>query len=201
MSNNNFGSTISTIFGFVFGLGGLGIAAWFAKKNDDLADKIDKSLSDIEKATPIEIRDDIIDRAIQNAANKKVGKAMESAVNSVKDNYDRQIRSGVGNEIEKQFESIGQNVSDEVVRQIASMNKNAMAERIIPKVEKMMEDQMRDKLNNKLGDISREYTKKMDEMARDFKEQFERVKGIFQWVTDATTPRSNPPSGWNYYGR
>lgn len=129
------------IFGIIVGFVGAIYGAYRTKKSNEIAQKLDLSLQKLEERTPIDIRQDVIRRATQNAVEHQVrdavAKAIEEVGESIRSDMDRMIRKdvdGVYNDLKSQ-------VSERVGEEIANLDYEAMREGIRRKAEKKVFDE------------------------------------------------------------
>ncbi len=171
------------VFGILAGLGGLGFAIWQTKKADDLAKKIDSSLSDLESKTVVDVSNDVVDKAIRSAAEH----AVERAVNEAKKEVIREIRTEVKNQVRKEVDAnvkrIGADVTDEIAERVANIDEAALQERITKRAEDMVVKKFDGSLNSVLSD---------------FKRQMGNVTKVWEYVADSTRPKSASGSGMTF---
>ena len=90
-----FNIDVASIFGMIFGLGGLLFAAYQVKKQDDLAKKLDLSIEELEKKTSVEVTDSAVNKALDRAVEREVRSAVADAVRDVKNDIHAELSKTV----------------------------------------------------------------------------------------------------------
>ena len=155
-------------FGIITGILSLGYAAWQSYKLNKIANKMDKSLDDIDNKTNIEIEQDVIDSAIERHVQRKVNKATIDTMNAVEADMHKTISTYVKKEVENKYKSLSDEVSEEISKQVAAIGDDALVNKVIPKVEEKllkkgdsMIANVRSEITNKLGsdiDLARSFS-------------------------------------------
>lgn len=120
-------------------IGMLGVSAYNfykqRKATHNLTEKIGISMSEIEKRTPVDIQEAVIDRAVRNAVERKVSYAVQEAVNNVS----AQIRGDMDKEIRKDvdgvYDQLRGEVEDRVTQQVATIDVEGMRKSVQRKAE------------------------------------------------------------------
>ncbi len=121
------------IFGIVVGVVGAAYGIWQEKKRSDLSKKLDASLEELEKKTPVDIREDIVNKATMNAVDRVVSAAVQQAVEKVSD----QIRSDADSMIRKDVDRVYADLKD------------GMQERVDEEIDAIDYDEMRSSVRRK----------------------------------------------------
>ena len=121
------------IFGIVVGVVGAAYGIWQEKKRSDISKKLDVSLEELEKKTPVDIREDIVNKATMNAVDRVVSAAVQQAVEKVSD----QIRSDADSMIRKDVDRVYADLKD------------GMQERVNEEIDAIDYDEMRSSVRRK----------------------------------------------------
>ena len=99
--------------GFVIELGivavgciGIGYGLKCRKEMKELAEKIDKSIDEIEKGTVIDVSEDIVEKAVNDAVAKKTTDAVNKCVSRVIVDVEKDLHSQVKSAVSKKYESM-----------------------------------------------------------------------------------------------
>lgn len=108
------------ILGLFVGLGGALLAGYQSKKTNDMARKLDISVKSLEKKTPVQVSQDIVNKAVRNATNRKVDAAVDRSVSALtfnmKETMDRKIRDDVSGVYEQLKTGVADKVADEIIK-------------------------------------------------------------------------------------
>lgn len=140
---------------------------------------IDKAVKDVADATPVEVKDDIVRRAVDRAVDREVSSAVGRSVSQVRMDIEREINSQVRNEIQKERDSIVDRVDKKLVEEVDRISREDIARDVQRKITNLMIDRMdsdlkeiRDKYERKMdenmSDLTRKYRKKMDDLDWDY---------------------------------
>ena len=137
--NTNFNLSGTGIFGIIVGACGIGYGLYREykanKKMEALSEKIGASMDKIEKNVPVEIEQDIIDKAIQNAVDRKVSAAAKDAVDAVRGDIRNEISKQVRKNVDACYETMQDEVSDKISEQVANIDQYALQDRVTKKAE------------------------------------------------------------------
>lgn len=123
MSNNTF-ETMGA-FGIVLGAIGLVWGIFQTKKSNDVAKKLDISMAELEKRTPISISEDMVKKAATNAIDREVSRVVTATANNVRNDIKDVIRKKVNTEIEKNIDGIHDRVEDKIDELISEIDESA----------------------------------------------------------------------------
>lgn len=145
-----------TPIGVIFGMAGLLFAAWQAKKTDDVHSKLNLALNEIDTKTEVQVRDDIVNAAIQRAIDREVHKAVNEAANKVRDDIHADVDKRVRNEVTANFDAIKNEVSEKISEQVANIDQYALQETVKKQAEKKILQKFDGSLDGILGDYKRQ---------------------------------------------
>lgn len=123
MSSNNFEAMGA--FGIVLGLIGLGWGIYQTKKTSDVAKKLDISMTELEKRTPVTISEEMVKKATTNAIDREVTRVVNTTANGVRDDLRDTIRKKVNKEIENDIDDIHDGVEEKIDELIANIDETA----------------------------------------------------------------------------
>lgn len=127
------------ILGIVGGLASLGWAAYQTYKHDKLdrevRDKLAMSLDSIASKSAIDVEKSIVDNAIERAVEKKTDAAAAEGVAAVKADMHGEITKRVKHAVEEKYKDLSEAVAEKLAEQVESISEDALANRVIPRVE------------------------------------------------------------------
>ena len=130
------------IIGLVIGAIGTGYGIWREKKSNDLAKKLDTTLSSLESRTNVDISQDVIDKAVKNAverhANACVKKVAQETADLIRDDMDSMIRK----DVDRVYNELKSKVDKRVDEEIKNLDFDTMTEEAQKKFGKMAFDSM-----------------------------------------------------------
>lgn len=130
------------IVGIVVGVIGMAYGIWREKKSNDLAKKLDMTLSSLEGKTKVDISQDVVNKAMRNAvehhANACAKKAAEETGERIRDDMDSMIRK----DVDRVYSDLKGKVNERVEEEIENLDFDAMTEEAQKRFGKMAFDQM-----------------------------------------------------------
>ena len=130
------------IIGLVVGVVGTAYGIWRDKKSNDLAKKLDTTLSSLESKTKVDISQDVVNKATKNAverhANAYAKKAAEEAADLIRDDMDSMIRK----DVDRVYNELKGKVDKRVDEEIENLDFDAMTEEAQKRFGKMAFDSM-----------------------------------------------------------
>lgn len=161
------------LLGVTFGLVGIGYAMGTHSKMAKISDKLERSIEDLAGNMPIDIPNDMIERAVEKAvaaeAKLAVGKATDAAIVAVK----RDIHKQVTDAVESEYSNIKGTVLEELVTEASKID----AKRVRADVEKAAKEIALEKFDDNLDDILQKHN---DELAN--------VTKIYKAIADTVAP-------------
>ena len=135
------------IIGLVIGAIGTGYGIWREKRSNDLAKKLDTTLSSLESKTNVDISQDVIDKAVKNAverhANACVKKVAQETADLIRDDMDSMIRK----DVDRVYNDLKESVQERVSEEIASIDYDEFREEIQRKAEHKVFEEVKDAMN------------------------------------------------------
>ncbi len=130
------------VIGIVVGVIGTAYGIWREKKGNDLAKKLDTTLSSLESKTKVDISQDVVNKATKNAverhANAYAKKAAEEAADLIRDDMDSMIRK----DVDRVYNELKGKVDKRVDEEIENLDFDAMTEDAQKRFGKMAFDTM-----------------------------------------------------------
>lgn len=122
------------------------------KKTVKLVSKAAESVADL---TVVDIRSDIVDMAINNAANREVGRVVNRAVHNVEDEMIHQTQKYVRDAVKESYGKLSKTVSDAIAKEAAKVDSNQIMEDATEKAKEMLLERFDGKLDGLMSDYQR----------------------------------------------
>jgi len=161
----------------IAGVVGTGYGVYSGHKADKIARKLDRTLEDLNERTDIQIKQDIVDKAVEEAAKKQasiqVVAATTKCVNEVSADISKQVKAAVADE----YMSIKDNVRVEIDKKVQNISVDGIRQEVIDtaaakaaqKFDADLENVLRN-YNNQLDQVTRIYSSvasKLDSQKQD----------------------------------
>lgn len=169
---NNKLDGIVGIFGVAVGLVGVGYALGTRSKMAKISDNLERSIDELASKTPVDIPNDMIQRAVEKAVAVEVKQAVSKATDVVSVEIKRDIRKQVSDAVESEYSNIKDSVLEELVAEAAKID----AKRVRADVEKAAKDHVLEKFDGNLDDI-----------LANFNDQLKNTSKIYTSIADAMT--------------
>lgn len=163
------------IAGIVVGLIGIGYAFGTHSKMAKISEKLDRSIEELAGSTPVDIPNDMVERAVEKAVAYEVKQAVAKTSDSVIAEVKRDIHKQVGDAVEGEYSKI----KDTVLEELTSAASKIDAKRVRADVERAAKERALEKFDDNLDDI-------LD----DYKDNLRNVTKIYKSFADAATPSS-----------
>lgn len=165
------------LLGVTFGLVGIGYAMGTHSKMARISEKLDCSIEDLANKTPVDIPDDMIERAVEKAVAYEVKQAVNKTTDRVIVDVKRDIHKQVSDAVESEYSNIKETVLEELVTEAAKID----VKRVRSDVEKAAKEIALEKFDDNLDDILEKHNSEL-----------ENVTKIYKAIADAVAPsRSN----------
>lgn len=122
------------------------------KKTFKLVSKAAESVADM---TVVDIRNDIVDMAVNNAANREVGRVVNRAVRLVEDDMTRQTQKYVRDAVKESYGKLSKTVSDAIAKEAAKIDGSQIMEDATEKAKEMLLQRFDGKLDGLMSDYQR----------------------------------------------
>lgn len=171
----NFDGVVGLV-GIVAGLVGVGYALGTRSKMAKISDRLNRSIDELANRTEIDIPTDVVNRAIEkaaeNEAKRAVSQAYSEAITVVKNDIHRQVNAAV----EKEYSNIKESVLKELVDEAAKID----TKRVRADVEKAAKDRALEKFDDNLEDI-----------LESFNDNLKNTSKIYNSIADSMTKNNN----------
>ena len=153
------------VLGITVGLVGLGYAMGTHSKMAKISEKLDCSIDELASKTPIDIPDDMIERAVEKAVaaevKQAVSKATDSAIVAVKHDIHKQVCDAVENE----YSNIKETVLKELTNEAAKID----VKRVRSDVEKAAKEIALEKFECNFDDILEKHNSELENVTKIYK--------------------------------
>lgn len=117
------------VTGIVVGVAGLIYGIWRERKANELAKKLDVSLKDLENRTPVDIREDVVNKAITNAVEHQVKESVKKAAEEVVKEAVQEELNSIRDKLEAETETLFK-------KELDDLNFDEIRDRVQRKLEK-----------------------------------------------------------------
>ena len=162
----NFNFDAAGAFGILFGLAGLGFAAWQAKKQDDLAKKLDLSIEELAKKTPVDISEEMVNKAVQTATDREVKAAVHEAAKSVKTEANKTLCAEVQKEVNAAKDTIKAEVGEVISKQVALIDEGTARAEVVKRAEEKVLQKFDGSLDNVLNEAREECRRRLNSVTK-----------------------------------
>ena len=179
--NNKFNSdALIGLVGVAAGLIGVGYAMGTHSKMAKISENLDRSIEDLASNTPVDIPQNMIERAVEKAVayevKQAVGKTTERVIVDVK----RDIHKQVSDAVESEYKNIKDVVLEELTNEAATID----AKRVRADVEKAAKEKALEKFDDNLDDI-----------LKSFNDQLNNTSKIYTSIADSMTKYKSNEGG------
>lgn len=145
------------------------VAAVDMRKTLKLVDKAADHVSDL---TIVDVEQTIIDRAIGNATNREVGRAVSKAVRSLEESITEETQKRVRAAVEQNYGKLSKTVIEAIAREAAKVDKD---------------DVMREATERAKDLIVERFDGKLDGLLEDYNRNLDNVGKIYQSIASSMT--------------
>ncbi len=142
--------------GIVIGIIGIGYGIYQAYKTGETAKKLDMTIEDLAKKTPVDIQQSVVDRATERAIEREVRIAVNETAKAVRSDAQDEIKREVGKAVEAVYEDLSKDVVDRISDQVANIDEYALKEKVTKEAEKKILKKFDGALDGVLGDFNRQ---------------------------------------------
>ena len=172
MNNHNFVGML----GITVGLIGVGYAIGTHSKMAKISENLDKSIDELAGKTPVDIPNEMIERAVEKAVAREVKQAVSKATDAAVTAVKRDIHKQVSDAVETEYSDIKETVLEELTAAASKID----IKRVRADVEKAAKEHAIQKFDDNLDDILEGH-----------KREFENVTKIYRTIADAMAPNQN----------
>lgn len=164
----NFGLLALGIGGFVVGLVGIGYAIGARKRLNDICDKIDTTIDEVSWNLDVKVEDAIVMDAVDKAVDLRVGREVNYAVKDVSDEIRSEVRTAVKTVYPDIRKACTEKITDEMskinVKELSDSIREDASKKVAEKFDGQLDDIL-DKFNNDLHNVSKIYASIADKMS------------------------------------
>ena len=131
-----------SIIGVVVGVIGTVYGIWREKKSNDLAKKLDTTLSSLEGKTKVDISQDVVNKAVKNAVERHANAAAKKAADETADLIRSDMDSMIRKDVDRVYSDLKGKVSERVDEEIDNLDFDTMTEEAKNKFGKIAFDTM-----------------------------------------------------------
>lgn len=142
-------NTLFGVFGCVVGLVGAGYALGANNKLSKISDRLDLAINDIADGTEIDIPEELVSKAVEQAVQTQAKRAVERATTETIASLKKDIRSEVRKAIDEEYENLKDSVLKEITASAARIDTN----RVRRDVEEAAKEAALEKFDDNLDDI------------------------------------------------
>jgi hypothetical protein len=150
--NNKFDGVVG-ILGIAAGLVGVGYALGMRSKMTKIGEKLDRSIDELASNNPVDIPNDMIERAVEKAVSYGVKQAAGKATDAILADIKRDIHKQVSDVVESEYSNIKSTVLEELTTEAAKIDVN----RVRSDVERAAKKRALEKFEENLDDITVDY--------------------------------------------
>ena len=144
---------------------------------NQFAIKLGKSMDDILDSTNVEVSEEVVKKAVDEAAKREADKQVQSHMNSAARNavalYNTDISTKVRKAVDDASYNLKRDVRDEINRQVKLIDIDSIRREIVSKAKDEAYDKFREKLDEFLDDAEDKFTDKLDDKLDDLDEKFD----------------------------
>ena len=169
--NNKFDGIIGLI-GIGLGLVGVGYALGTHSKMAKISDNLDRAIDELASQVPVDIPNDMIERAVEKAVAYEAKQAVCKVADRVKHDVAYDMHKQVSDVIEQEYSS----VKDVVLKELTDEAAKIDAKRVRYDVEKAAKEKALEKFDDNLDDI-----------IENFNDQLKSTSKIYTSIADTMT--------------
>lgn len=168
------------IVGIALGLVGVGYAMGTHSKMAKISNNLERSIDDLASQVPVDIPNDMIERAVDKAIAYEVKQAVGKVTDAVKCDVKRDLHKQIGDAIEEEYSNIKDVVLSELIEEASKID----ARRVRYDVEKAAKEKAIEKFDDNL-----------DEILENFNDQLKNTSKIYTSIADNMTKYKSNDSG------
>jgi hypothetical protein len=153
------------LLGVTFGLVGIGYALGTHSKMAKISEKLDRSIEDLAGNTPVDIPNDLIERAVEKAVADEVKQAVSKATDAAIVSIKRDIHKQVSDAVESEYSNIKETVLEELTNEAAKID----AKRVRSDVERAAKEIALEKFEDGIDDMLKKHNDELDNVTKIYK--------------------------------
>lgn len=136
-------------------LGAFGLLIYGGVKLYQVAKKLDMSVTDLSKKTPVEISDAAVNSAVEKAVEREtkvaVGNATRQIVDGVRGEMEKEVRA----EVKSQYDNISDKVTDQISEEVGKINETDLRQQVSKKAEKIVLNKLEHSTDEAIANMNR----------------------------------------------
>ena len=116
---------------------------------------LNKAADSVAELTVVDVQQGIIDRAINNAANREVGRVVSRAVRTIEDDMTSETQKRVRGAVQQCQGKIQKAVTDAIAREAAKVDQSSIVEEATERAKEMLLERFDGKLDGLMSDYQR----------------------------------------------
>lgn len=116
---------------------------------------VNKAAEGVADLTVVDIQHDIVDMAINNAANREVGRVVSRAVHHVEDEMIHQTQKYVRDAVKESYGKLSKTVSEAIAKEAAKVDSSQIMEDATERAKEMLLERFDGKLDGLMSDYQR----------------------------------------------
>ena len=138
-------------------------------KTKDISTMLEKKVNGIAEQLDVDIPDDILERALNKAADSAAKRAIDETSRKVLEEYSITVRSEVRKSVDLAYQNTKVDVKNELSKQIANLDISGIKQEIVDDARRKVEDELEEAINK----IKSTFEDELEEAKDDAKEKFE----------------------------
>lgn len=123
---------------------------------------IGTAVNNISDTTVIDIRDEIINTAVEKAASHQAGLVVKKAIKDIEDDLTKQTQKQIREAVKTQYDKLSKMVSDTIAKEVSNIDGDEITEEVTEKAKEILVE----KFNSKLDDLVDDYQRNLDNVGR-----------------------------------
>lgn len=189
--------TLPNLGGFGLIGSGLLMAGYFGYqcyKVGKTAKKLDMTLDDLSKKTPVEIEQAVVDEATKAAVDREVHAAVTDTASKIRSqvrvDMDKEIRS----DVRAHYDEMKLDVSKKIADEVAAMDRDGVRRRVEEDARKIIIDESKERVDELVEEARKHVNAKLDNVAENFSNGIGSTLDMFGKLQNYIDKRVNPSS-------
>lgn len=116
---------------------------------------LNKAVDSVADLTVVDVSQSIIDRAINSASDREVGRAVNRAVRVIEDDLTNETQKRVRGAVQQSYGKLQKAVTDAIAKEAAKVDQNAIMEEATEKAKELLLERFDGKLDGLMSDYQR----------------------------------------------
>lgn len=155
---------------YILGLAGIGVGLYASWRAEKACRMINRSVEEASKGIDVDVRDDLIQAAIDRAVERESERAVREASNKAISRIEEQMHAEVAKSVRDAYQDTKKSVASELKRQATNINIQELKNEVVEEAKEA---------------ISEKFDSKLDDILDDFNDRLGNVGKIYQSIADA----------------